>query len=260
MNRLDQTLARLRGEKRSALATYFTAGDPDFDTSLRLLQGLAAAGADVIELGMPFSDPVADGVVIQAAHLRALAGGQTVRRTLELVARLRETDDVTPVVLMGYFNPVLQYGVERFLGDARRAGVDALLLVDLTVEPAAPYVAAAQETGIHLIRMTAPTTDEARLSTVLDGASGFVYHVSLTGTTGAARSAAAVPLQALARLRRHTDLPLALGFGIREASQIAALAGAVDLIVVGSRLVETLAASGVDGALQQVRDFAHVLR
>jgi tryptophan synthase alpha chain len=258
MNRLDVTLARLRAEQRSALATYFTAGDPDFERCLQLLRGLGAAGADVIELGLPFSDPVADGSVIQGAHLRALAGGQTAARTLELVARLRETDATTPVVLMGYFNPVLQYGPERFLRDAAQAGVDALLLVDLTVEHAAPYVGAAREAGVHLIRMTAPTSDEARLRTVLADASGFVYHVSLNGTTGAAGAAPDADA-ALARVRRFTDLPLALGFGIRDEAQIRALAGTVELIVVGSRLVEMLASDGVDATLAQVSAFARAL-
>ena len=252
MNRIDQTLARLKTEGRSGLATYFTAGDPDFATSLKLLRGLAQAGADLIELGLPFSDPVADGPTIQAAHIRARAAGQTAARTLELVAALRETDAATPVVLMGYLNPVMQYGIERFMNDAAEAGVDGLLLVDLPVEHASPYEDAAETAGLHLIRMTAPTSDDARLAEVLKDARGFIYHVTLTGTTGAASATAADVEAAIARLRRHSPLPIAAGFGIRSAAQVRALAGTAELIVVGSRLVEVLAAQGAEAALEEV--------
>lgn len=259
MNRIDQTLARLRSEARSGLVTYFTAGDPDYASSLALLRGLAQAGADLIELGLPFSDPVADGPTIQAAHIRARAAGQTAARTLALVTALRETDTTTPVVLMGYLNPVMQYGIERFMNEATDAGVDGLILVDLPIEHAPPYEDAARTAGLHLIRMTAPTSDDKRLAEVLKDASGFIYHVTLTGTTGAASATAADVETAIARLRRHSSLPVAAGFGIRSAAQVRELAGKAELIVVGSRLVEVLAKSGVDAALAEVRALAAAL-
>lgn len=256
MNLIDQTLARLQQEVRSGLVTYFTAGDPDYASSLTLLRGLAASGADLIELGLPFSDPVADGPTIQAAHIRARAAGQTAARTLALVAELRETDATTPVVLMGYLNPVMQYGIERFMNDAAEAGVDGLILVDLPIEHAPPYEDAAKTAGLHLIRMTAPTSDDKRLAEVLKDAIGFIYHVTLTGTTGAASATAADVEAAITRLRRHSRLPVAAGFGIRSAAQVHALAGKAELIVVGSRLVEVLAHNGVEAALEEVRAFA----
>lgn len=260
MNRLDTRLAELGRQQRSALVCYFTAGDPDFDACLDLLGGLADAGADVIELGMPFSDPVADGPVIQAAHLRALAAGQTVARTLAMVGRLRERDASTPLVLMGYLNPVMQYGAERFFADAAAAGVDALLLVDLPLEHEASYRALARGAGLHLIRMTAPTSDDARLAALLDNVDGFVYHVTLNGTTGAAAGSSDQVVDAVARVRRHTRLPVAAGFGIRSPEQVRALAGKVELIVVGSRLVEALADGGAPAALAAVRQLAGALR
>ncbi|MBS1210501.1 MAG: trpA2 [Proteobacteria bacterium] len=256
MKRIEHTLARLRTAGRSGLVTYFTAGDPDFDTSLTLLRGLAAAGADLIELGLPFSDPVADGPVIQAAHIRARAAGQTVALTLDLVHALRNTDAITPVVLMGYLNPVLQYGIERFMQDAAHSGVDGLILVDLPIEHIAPYDAAARAAGLHLIRMSAPTSDDARLAQILVGAGGFVYHVSVNGTTGAGAATPEDVAQAVERVHRHTVLPVAAGFGIREAAQVKALAGRCELIVVGSALVARLADQGVAAALAQVRELA----
>jgi len=256
MKRIEHTLARLRTAGHSGLVTYFTAGDPDFATSLTLLRGLAAAGADLIELGLPFSDPVADGPVIQAAHIRARAAGQTLALTLDLVHALRGTDAVTPVVLMGYLNPVLQYGIERFMQDAAHSGVDGLILVDLPIEHLALYDAAACAAGLHLIRMTAPTSDDARLAQILAGAGGFVYHVSVTGTTGAGSATAEEVAQAVERVHRHTALPVATGFGIREAAQVKALAGHSELIVVGSALVDRLADQGVAAALAQVRELA----
>ena len=255
MNRLDSTLQRLRQQQRSGLACYFTAGDPDYARSLELLRSLASAGADVIELGLPFSDSVADGPAIQQAHLRALAAGQTVARTLQLVAELRSSDATTPVVLMGYLNPVMQYGPD-FMAAAAQAGVDGLLLVDLPMEHAAPWQTAAERAGLHLIRMTAPTSDDARLQQVLADASGMVYHVTVTGTTGQKSAVAADIAKDLARLRRHTDLPLAAGFGIRTPEQARALAAHADLVVVGSRLVEVLNTDGMDGALQAIRELA----
>jgi tryptophan synthase alpha chain len=260
MNRIDLTLNRLRQQRRSGLVTYFTAGDPDFDSSLDLLQSLAAAGADIIELGLPFSDPVADGPVIQAAHIRALAAGQTIRRTLELVARLREQDDQTPVVLMGYLNPVMQYGEDSFMQDAVKSGVDGLILVDLPLEHAGSYNEAARKAGLHLIRMTTPTSDDLRLPKLLAEASGFVYHVSLNGVTGAAACASTTISAVTAKLRKYADLPIALGFGIRDSLQLQALAGQVELIVMGTKLVETLSSHGVSTTLNQVREFAEVLK
>ena len=259
MNRLDTTLAHLRAARRSGLVCYFTAGDPDFAASLELLRGLADAGTDIIELGMPFSDPVADGPVIQAAHLRSRAAGQTTERTLALVEALRQSDATTPVVLMGYLNPILQYGSERFMADAARAGVDGLLLVDLPVEHAAPYKEMARAAGLHVLSMTAPTSDDARLEQVLRDAGGFVYHVTLTGTTGARTCAADEVATAIARVRRHTALPIAAGFGIRDAKKVRELASCADLVVIGSKLIETLAQQGLGATLEEVRVFSQAL-
>lgn len=260
MNRLNTTLTHLRHAGLPGLVCYFTAGDPDADTCLALLQQLGAAGADIIELGIPFSDPVADGPIIQAAHGRALAQGQGVSTTLQLVAQLRQYDNHTPVVLMGYLNPVMQYGAERFMQDAALAGVDGLIMVDLPVEHALIYQQAADRAGIHLIRMTAPTSDNQRLQTVLKEASGFVYHVTLTGTTGSATASASDIASSLKRVRQHTGLPIAVGFGIRSPSQVAELVGVADLVVVGSSLVALLAQEGVQPVLNEVAQLAKVLR
>jgi tryptophan synthase alpha chain len=254
MNRIETMFAELQEKGRSGLACYFTAGDPSYAQSLELLQQLGKNGADLIELGLPFSDPVADGPVIQAAHLRARAAGQTVARTLALVAALRDSDTTTPVVLMGYLNPLMQYGIEEFMRAAARAGVDGLLLVDLPFEHAAMVAVSAQAEGIRLIRMTAPTSDDSRLEALLAQAEGFVYHVALTGTTGAAQGVFEEIAASLARVRRHTGLPLAVGFGIRTPAQAAELAANAELVVVGSALVETFATQGMAAALQQVRD------
>jgi tryptophan synthase alpha chain len=236
------------------------AGDPDFANSLTLLRGLADAGADLIELGFPFSDPVADGAVIQAAHLRARAAGQTLPRTLALVAALRETDPATPLVLMGYLNPVMQYGLAAFMADAARSGVDGLLLVDLPAEHIEPYRHLAQASHLHLIVQTAPTSDDERLGRILPAASGFVYHVALTGTTGAAACCPAEAQAQLHRVRAQTDLPLAIGFGIRTTEQARALAGHAELIVLGSLFVDAQAQGGATAALAQVGRFAQALR
>lgn len=259
MKRIEKMFAALQDAGRSGLACYFTAGDPSHAECLGLLRKLGAAGADLIELGLPFSDPVADGPVIQAAHLRARAAGQTVARTLDLVRELRSTDDLTPVVLMGYLNPLLQYGVDAFMRDAATAGVDGVLLVDLPLEHAAPFAAAARAQGIRFIRMTAPTSDDARLEALLAPAEGFVYHVALTGITGATQGVPAEIVADLARVRHRTSLPLAVGFGIRTPGQAAALAGGADLVVVGSALVDTLATQGAPAALQQVRELRAAL-
>jgi tryptophan synthase alpha chain len=254
MSRIEKMFAGLQEKGRSGLACYFTAGDPSYAQCLELLQQLGKNGADLIELGLPFSDPVADGPVIQAAHLRARAAGQTVARTLALVAALRESDTSTPVVLMGYLNPLMQYGIEEFMRAAAQAGVDGLLLVDLPFEHVAMVAVPAQAEGIRLIRMTAPTSDDSRLDVLLAQAEGFVYHVALTGTTGAAQGVFSAIATDLVRVRRHTGLPLAVGFGIRTPAQAAELAANAELVVVGSALVETFATQGMAAALQQVRD------
>lgn len=260
MNRLERTLAGLRAAGRPGLAAYFTAGDPSYDDCLALLQGLPAAGADVIELGMPFSDPIADGPVLQRANARALKAGQTLRRTLDLVAAFREEDAETPVVLMGYLNPLIRYEAASFMADAAWAGVDGLIVVDLSPEHAAGIERLARRHGIAIIRMTAPTTPDARLEQVLAGASGFVYHVMLAGTTGAALPADDAIAHALARVRARTPLPIAAGFGVRTPEQARAVGRHADLVAVGTRLVETLAAGGVGAALAEVRLLADAAR
>lgn len=259
MNRITTRLQSLRQTGRCGLITYVTAGDPDDTRSLALLTQLGDAGADLIELGMPFSDPVADGPVIQAAHLRALAAGQTLARTLDLVTRLRQHDATTPVILMGYLNPVLQYGLDRCMADAAAAGVDGLLLVDLPFEHATDYRQAARRQGLQLISMTAPSSDDARLAKLQPQAEGFVYHVSLNGITGGTAAATDSVIATLARLRRHTRLPLALGFGLREPAQLQALRHHADLLVVGTLLVETLAQQGIAATLAKVRSLADAL-
>jgi tryptophan synthase alpha chain len=244
--RIEARFAALRREGRAGLVTFLSAGDPDPDTSFLLLRGLAAAGADLIEIGMPFSDPMADGPSIQAAGLRALNAGMTLPRTLDLVRRLRALDDATPLVLMGYYNPIHAYGPLRFLDDARAAGVDGLIVVDLPPEEDEELCLPALERGLAFIRLATPTTDGKRLPTVLRHTSGFLYYVSITGITGAAAPLAARVGKAVARLRDHTALPIAVGFGIREPQQAAEIARLADAAVVGSALVE-LVAKGLDG-------------
>ena len=239
--RIRDRFAALKAEGRAGLVSFVTAGDPDIATSTRILAGLPGAGADIIELGMPFSDPMADGPAIQAASLRALAAGQTLAGTLEMVRRFRaETDDVTPIVLMGYFNPVYVYGVERFVDDAAEAGVDGLIIVDLPPEEDAELRMPAAAAGIDFVRLTTPTSDAARLPTLTETASGFIYHVSITGITGT-RSASNDHVAAdIARIRSFTDLPLAVGFGIKTPDQAAAIARVADAAVVGSAIVQII--------------------
>jgi tryptophan synthase alpha chain len=237
-DRLGDRFAALRAAGRAGLIPFLTAGDPDFETSLALLAGLPGAGADIIELGMPFSDPMADGPAIQASSLRALGGGQTMIRTLELVRRFRAEDDATPIVLMGYYNPIYIYGSERFLADAKAAGVDGLIVVDLPPEEDRELCLPAQAAGLHFIRLATPTTDEARMAKVLTNASGFIYYVSITGITGTRSAEAADVAAHVARLRKRTALPIAVGFGIRTPAQAATIAGVADAAVVGSALVE----------------------
>ncbi len=241
--RLDTRFADLAREGRAGLVTYVMAGDPDRETARAILKGLPAAGADVVEFGMPFTDPMADGPAIQAAGLRSLAGGQTLKKTLEDIAWFREGDQATPIVLMGYFNPIYIYGVERFLTDARAAGVDGLIVVDLPPEEDAELCIPALKAGLNFIRLATPTTDDKRLPTVLGNTSGFVYYVSITGITGAATPDFGKTAEAVARIKRHTDLPVAVGFGVKNADHASAVARGADAVVVGSALVEALKAS-----------------
>ena len=243
--RIEARFEALRREGRAGLVTFLTAGDPDRETSFALLRGLAAAGADLIEIGMPFSDPMADGPVIQAGGLRALRAGMTLAGTLDLVRRLRAEDEATPLVLMGYFNPIHSYGRLRFLDDAKAAGVDGLIIVDLPPEEDDELCLPALERGLAFVRLATPTTDEVRLPAVLRHTSGFLYYVSITGITGAAAPVAQRVGHAVDRLRRHTRLPIAVGFGIREPAQAAEIARLADAAVVGSALV-ALVAEGLD--------------
>lgn len=243
--RIEARFAALRRQGRAGLVTFLSAGDPDLETSFALLRGMAAAGADLIEIGMPFSDPMADGPSVQAAGLRALQAGMTLRRTLELVARLRAEDADTPFVLMGYFNPIYAYGPARFLDDAKAAGVDGLIVVDLPPEEDDELCLPALAKGLDFIRLATPTTDDRRLPAVMRHTAGFLYYVSITGITGAAAPVAVRVGEAVARLRRHTQLPIAVGFGIREPRQAAEIARIADAAVVGSALVD-LVARGLD--------------
>ncbi len=240
-SRIERCLAELKQQNRPALVTFITAGDPDYAHSLQILQALPAAGADIIELGMPFSDPMADGPAIQAANLRALAHGQTMHKTLAMVREFRAHNSATPLVLMGYFNPIYRYGVERFLVDAQAAGVDGLIVVDLPPEEDRELCIPAQAAGLHFIRLATPTTDEQRLPKVLQNTSGFLYYVSIAGITGAAAPTPDKVEQALQRIRAHTDLPLAVGFGIKRPEQAAAIGRFSDAVVVGSALIDCIA-------------------
>ena len=238
--RIDRRFAGLKQDGRAALVTFLTAGDPDPETSLAILRALPAAGADVIELGMPFTDPMADGPAIQAAGLRALKAGQTLKKTLDLVRAFRTGDDATPIVLMGYYNPIYIYGVDRFLIDAKAAGVDGLIVVDLPPEEDDELCLPALKAGLSFIRLATPTTDDRRLPAVLANTSGFVYYVSITGITGAATPDPSQVNAAVARIKRHTRLPVAVGFGVRTAEHARAIAAGADGVVVGSALVSAL--------------------
>ena len=240
MSRIDRCFASLRAQRRAGLVTFVMGGDPDPATSLALLKALPAAGADVIEIGMPFSDPMADGPAIQASGLRALKSGQRMTKTLSLVREFRKSDQATPLVLMGYYNPIYVYGVDRFLKDALAAGVDGLIVVDLPPEEDEELCLPALKAGLAFIRLATPTTDDKRLPTVLKNTSGFVYYVSITGITGAAAPETAKVAAAVARIKRHTKLPIAVGFGVRTAEHARAIAEGADAVVVGSALVEAL--------------------
>ncbi len=241
--RIDRRFAELAKDRRAALVTFVMAGDPDLATSLEILKALPKAGADVIEVGMPFTDPMADGPAIQAAGLRALRAGTTLAKTLRLVADFRASDQTTPIVLMGYYNPIYVHGVEAFLVEAKKAGVDGLIVVDLPPEEDAELCLPALKAGLNFIRLATPTTDAARLPAVLANTSGFVYYVSITGTTGAATPDFSATAAAVARIKAHTDLPVAVGFGVKSAANAEAIAAHADGVVVGSAIVEALRAS-----------------
>jgi tryptophan synthase alpha chain len=244
--RLDAAFARCRAEHRAALVTYVMAGDPDPETSLAVLRALPQAGADIVEFGLPFTDPMADGPAIQAAGLRALKAGQTTAKTLALVRRFREEDARTPVILMGYYTPIHSYGVERFLQEAREAGVDGFIVVDLPPEMDDEMCLPALNAGLAFIRLATPTTDAKRLPTVLRNTSGFVYYVSITGITGAATPEFRSVASAVERIKRGTDLPVVVGFGVKQAEHAAAIAESADGVVVGSALIDAIRAS-LDG-------------
>jgi len=241
--RIDQRFEALKREGRAGLVTFITAGDPDYDTSLALLQGLPRAGADIIELGMPFSDPMADGPAIQASSQRALHAGQNMVKTLRMVEAFRDTDSVTPIVLMGYYNPIYIYGVDRFLKDAVAAGVDGLIVVDMPPEEDAELCPPAQQAGLNFIRLATPTTDAKRLPTVLANTSGFVYYVSIAGITGTAAPDLGDVAAHLGRIKQSTALPIAVGFGVKTKDQVTAIAKIAEGVVVGSALVAALAQS-----------------
>ncbi|MBW3655784.1 MAG: tryptophan synthase subunit alpha [Gemmatimonadetes bacterium] len=242
-SRLDARFAHVRDQNRAAFVAYVMAGDPDPESAFEILQGLPAAGADIVELGFPFSDPMAEGPPIQRASLRALQAGTTLATTLELAGRFRSEDQHTPLILMGYLNPILTYGFERFASDAAAAGVDGLIVVDCPPEEADELADALDAEGLALIRLAAPTTDDARLLTVVRRTSGFLYYVSVAGVTGVKEADAAAVAPAVARLRAASGLPVAVGFGVRTPERAAEVARVADAVVVGSALVEEIAAA-----------------
>lgn len=239
--RIDRRFAKLKSEGRPALVTYFMAGDPDYETSMSVMKALPKAGADVIELGIPFSDPMADGPAIQAAGLRALKAGQTLAKTLRMAREFRQEDDETPIVMMGYYNPIYVYGVDRFVADAVTAGVDGLIVVDLPPEMDAELCLPALKAGLNFIRLATPTTDDRRLPKVLENTSGFVYYVSMTGITGSALPDTSKVGAAVARIKSHTSLPVCVGFGVKTAAQASAIGASADGVVVGTAVVNAVA-------------------
>ncbi|EAU42324.1 tryptophan synthase subunit alpha [Fulvimarina pelagi HTCC2506] len=246
--RIEDRFARLRDEGRPALVSFIMGGDPDHETSLGIMKALPEAGADIIELGMPFSDPMADGPAIQKAGLRALKGGASLQKTIDIVKAFRETDTETPVILMGYFNPIYIYGVERFIPAALEAGVDGLIVVDLPPEMDGELCLPALAAGLNFIRLATPTTDDKRLPAVLKNTSGFVYYVSITGITGAAAPDANKVAAAVGRIKNHTDLPVCVGFGVRTAEQAAEIGKGANGVVVGSAIVSAIETSLENGA------------
>jgi tryptophan synthase alpha chain len=245
--RIDARFAALKQEGRAAFVTFLMAGDPDPQTSLDILKALPQSGADIIEIGMPFTDPMADGPAIQAAGLRALKAGMTLAKTLTMVGDFRKSDDATPIVLMGYYNPIYIYGVDRFLADAKTAGIDGLIIVDLPPEQDNELCLPALRAGLNFIRLATPTTDDARLPAVLANTSGFVYYVSITGITGSASADSGQVARAVERIKRHTKLPVCVGFGIRTPQAAADIARHADGAVVGSALIDALRGSLAEG-------------
>ncbi len=256
MTRIDDTFARLQAEGKKAFVAYVMAGDPDYETSLEVVKGLPGAGVDIIELGLPFTDPMADGPTIQLAGQRALEGGQTLEKTLKIVRALRDEDQTTPVVLMGYYNPIYSRGVDRFLADAKEAGIDGLIIVDLPPEEDEELCLPAQAAGLNFIRLATPTTDDARLPAVLQNTSGFVYYVSITGITGAAEAQAGDVAPEVARIKAATDLPVIVGFGIKTPDAAEGIAGVADGCVVGSAIVGEI---GAGKPVAEVLDFVKSL-
>jgi tryptophan synthase alpha chain len=261
MSRIDAKFATLKTQGKSAFVAFVMAGDPDYATSLEIVRGLPAAGVDLIELGMPFTDPMADGPSIQLAGQRALHAGQTMAKTLEMVRAFREGDGETPVVLMGYYNPIHSMGVDRFLAEAKAAGIDGLIVVDLPPEEDDELCLPAVEAGLQFIRLATPTTDERRLPKVLQNTSGFVYYVSITGITGAAAAQSAAVGPEVARIKASTDLPVCVGFGVRTPENAAAIARVADGVVVGSAIVDRIgkgdSAAEVLGFVKSLADGAH---
>lgn len=258
MNRLDQKTAQLKQENRSGLVCYFTAGDPDFSQSYQLLSQLGAAGADIIEVGIPFSDPVADGDIIQAAHLRALEAGQTVQKTVNLVKAIRAQDPDTPIIFMTYLNPIIQYGLDALISETESL-VDGILILDAPYEYREKLENKLQQKNMHLIAMTAPNTPVERLKHIADGATGFVYHVSENGLTGGDINLLKLE-EKIAQLQPIFNIPIAIGFGIKNESHVQALSAKVDLIVIGSALVQTFFTEGTAATLAKVRAFSNILR
>jgi tryptophan synthase alpha chain len=264
-SRIEKRFADLKAEGRGALVAFVTAGDPDYDTSLEIVKGLPGAGADVIELGMPFSDPMAEGPPVQASSLRALKAGMTLTKTLAMVREFRKDDSDTPIVLMGYYNPIYIYGNERFLSDAKDAGVDGLIIVDLPPEEDEELCIPALKAGLNFIRLATPTTDDKRLPMVLTNTSGFVYYVSIAGITGTKAPNSTDVAAAVDRIKQHTDLPVAVGFGVSKPDQAAAIGRNADGVVVGSALVRAVETSldgegrATDGTVSAVTDLVAAL-
>lgn len=256
MTRIDAKFAELKAEGKKAFVSYVMAGDPDYESSLELVKGLPAAGVDIIELGLPFTDPMADGPTIQLAGQRALDGGMTLEKTLQLAADFRQTDNTTPIVLMGYYNPIYNRGVDTFLVDAKAAGIDGLIVVDLPPEEDDELCIPAQKAGLNFIRLATPTTDDARLPKVLQNTSGFVYYVSVTGITGAAEAQADTVAPEVARIKAATDIPVIVGFGINTPEKAANIASISDGAVVGSAIVSLIGAGKTTG---DVLDFVKTL-
>lgn len=260
MSRIENRFAALKAEGRAALVTFTMAFDPDRATAQAMLNGLPAAGADVIELGIPFSDPMADGPIIQEAGLRALNAGATLKGVLEMVAEFRRTDNATPIILMGYYNPIFHYGNERFAQDATKAGVDGVIIVDLPTEELGELQPAADKAGLALIRLIAPTTGDERLHMMMQGARGFAYYIAVAGVTGQRSAELDVLEKRVTHLKRLVQLPLAVGFGVKSAEQCAGIGRFADAVVIGSAIVSSLHTRGLNDTLGLVRELANALR